>query len=456
MGITPHHRMSGVRAFVLLLVSLAVGCNGCNQPSELNRAAGLGWRGFVDTDLQFSEFYGSAHTLTARFMLQYPRAYVAPILAVNGSGTFLIAKDILTPRLIARTAGTQAVFSNPSLVAGHWYHLAVVRSGNQLTFYLDGNKICPDGVTGCTVAAGTTPSGNLRLGRLTNGSNLVGHEAQFYGLVDDVAVLTKALTQAEISALRQAPRITGNESQLLAGYTFDELTPAKQPLPPALSRPVTMGTLTMGTTLPGAPAYLALVSLQRLDSIDVKFLPPPIQQAALELPFAQGEVWQVGQGWEGNISHNGRAAFAWDFNIAGQPASATNGKAIYAAAGGLVVETRNDRNSCSGYPANYVMIQQAAGEIGAYLHFVKGTVQPAQNANLANGAYLADAGDTGNTGCGSYHLHFGHHNLPESQAGSLVTFPAAFSNYEVSTDGGQTWQTVQRGVPQQGEWLRRQ
>lgn len=436
---------------LILTATLVVACN----PAQVNRAAGFGWRGFVDTDLQFSEFYGSAHTLTARFMVQYPQAYVGPIVAVNGSGTFLVGKDLQNARLLVRVGNTQATFSSPTLTSGHWYHLAIVRSGTQLTFYLDGSKICPDGVAACTIATGSTPSGTLRLGRLTTGSNLVGHEAQFYGLIDDVGVFTKALSAAEITTLVQAPRLTGSEPNLHAGYTFDQQTPSNQPLPAVLARPVTLGTLTAGATLPGAPAYLAPVSLQRLDSIDVKFLPPPIQQTALQLPFASGEAWVVGQGWEGSISHNGRAAFAWDFNLAGQSASATKGKPIYAAAAGQVTETVNNRDCGVGYPANYVAVQQAPDEDGVYLHFLKGTVQPAVNTNLGAAAYLGDAGDTGNTACGNYHLHFALHNLPESQAGTLVTFPAAFSNYEVSTDNGKVWQTVTRGVPMPGQWVRR-
>ena len=54
----------------------------------INNAAAFGWRGYADTDLQFSEFYGSDHTLSVRFMLQYPNAYTGPILSVDGSGTF--------------------------------------------------------------------------------------------------------------------------------------------------------------------------------------------------------------------------------------------------------------------------------------------------------------------------------------------------------------------------------
>ncbi len=52
-------------------------------------ALALSWTGFADTDLEFSEFFDSDHTLSARFMPQYPNGYEGPLLAENGSGTFV-------------------------------------------------------------------------------------------------------------------------------------------------------------------------------------------------------------------------------------------------------------------------------------------------------------------------------------------------------------------------------
>jgi len=50
----------------------------------------FGWRGVVDTDLEFAEFYSGDFTLLGWFLLQYPRAYAGPIFAVNGTGSFLV------------------------------------------------------------------------------------------------------------------------------------------------------------------------------------------------------------------------------------------------------------------------------------------------------------------------------------------------------------------------------
>ncbi len=370
-----------------------------------NHAAAFGWRGYADTDLQFSEFYGGDYTLMARFMVQYPNAYTGPILSVNGSGTFFVAKAYDQARLQVNLGGNQQTLDLPNpLLAGVWYHLTLVSTGGSYTFYLDGNQICQ----ACSVSAGNSPpNGTLRLGRLTVGATDNGHEAQFYGFVDDVAVFKAALSASQITAIAAAPRLDGSEPNLHAGYTFDSATPGGGALPAALSRPVSFLTLTSGPQIPGTPAYATVVSQQRDSLADAPLLPPPFQQTTMRLPFPVGEAWQVIQGWDNpSGSHHGPASFAWDFILAGHPQSDTQGKPIYAAGPGTVVETRNDRDSCSGYPASYVMIQQAPSEIGAYLHFIKGSVAVAANQVVVGGDFLANAGDTGNTGCGAYHLHY--------------------------------------------------
>ena len=161
-----------------------------------NHAAAFGWRGYADTDLQFSEFHGSDHTLMARFMVQYPNAYTGPILSVNGSGTFFVAKAYDQSRLQVNLGGTLQTLDLPNpLQGGVWYHLALVRTGGSFTFFLDGSPICQ----ACTVSAGPSPpSGTLRLARLANGATDNSHETQFYGFVDDVAVFTSALTAGQI------------------------------------------------------------------------------------------------------------------------------------------------------------------------------------------------------------------------------------------------------------------
>src|ERR1044071_3847179 len=109
---------------------------------EPNHAAAFGWRGYADTDLQFSEFYGSDHTLMARFMMQYPNAYTGPILSVNGSGSFFVAKGYDQARLQVNVGGTTQTLDLPNpLLAGGWYHLALLRTAGSYTVYLRGTHI---------------------------------------------------------------------------------------------------------------------------------------------------------------------------------------------------------------------------------------------------------------------------------------------------------------------------
>ena len=189
--------------------------------------------------------------------------------------------------------------------------------------------------------------------------------------------------------------------------------------------------------------------------LDAALLPPPFQQRSMRLPFPVGEAWSVVQGWENPTgSHHGAGSFSWDLILAGQPQSATEGKPIFSAAPGVVVETRNDRDSCVGYPSSYAMVEHAPEEIGSNLHFIMGSVAVTEDQVIGGGEHLGDAGDTGNSPCDAFHLHYSLHNKPESQASVLVTFPSAFNNYEVSKDLGQTWTFVDRGIPQNLDWVR--
>lgn len=446
-------------AHVCALLAVALLLAGCDDKSKkkLNHAAALGWREYVQTDLAMSEFYGGNFTLAARFMVEYPKAYVGPILASDGTGFELSKQDNATT-LVARFGNTQATYDTVNLQGGKWHHVALVRTNNSLKLFLDGQAVCPQGSADCTVGVdGATPTGALRLGRPgTNPIAGASVESQHYGFIDDVAVFKTALAQNEIQSLVNAPRLLGSESNLYAGWTFDTGTPDGNDLPQTLARPVTHQTITGGGAVVVAKyPHAALVSQARDSAFDEKMLLTPNNQVAMTLPFPKGEAWEVGQGWQGTISHNGRAAFAWDFNLAGQKsAEETKGKQYFATAPGPVVQLENDRTSCAGWPANHIDVQHAQDEIGVYLHHVKGSAAVSQNQNVSAGTHLADAGDTGNAPCGSYHLHFALHNKTESEAGTLVTIPGAFVNYEVSTDQGKTWGKVERGVPKQGEWIR--
>jgi len=72
------------------------------------------------------------------------------------------------------------------------------------------------------------------------------------------------------------------------------------------------------------------------------------------------------------------------------------------------------------------------------------------------GQRLAAVGDTG-ANPGAFHLHFGLGNAADTPQNHqpFVTIPASFTDYEASDDQGKTWHKVKRGVPQNGQWVRR-
>src|SRR5262249_33839200 len=161
------------------------------------------WGGYADTNVDFSEFFAANHTVAVRFMLQFPNAYAGPMLAVNGSGTYLLGQgDFLgdapggQPKLVAKI-GSGKLASPLQLAMGTWHHLAVTRIGTVVKLYLDGQQV---GGT-LTLSAGGQPSGKLRFGKTTSNAALDAGGPQFYGLLDDVAIFTSALSAAEIAAL---------------------------------------------------------------------------------------------------------------------------------------------------------------------------------------------------------------------------------------------------------------
>lgn len=46
---------------------------------------------------------------------------------------------------------------------------------------------------------------------------------------------------------------------------------------------------------------------------DSRLIPSPYWHRPLQVPFVEGAVWTVNQGWEGTKSHHGGSAFCLDF-----------------------------------------------------------------------------------------------------------------------------------------------
>src|SRR3954463_13787159 len=113
-----------------------------------SQALALTWKGYADTDLNFSEFFPGDHTLALRFMAQFPNAYEGPMIAENGGGTFVVGQGDVnagTPSSkLYFAVGSHAVIYGALLQPGQWRHLAIVATHTSIerifTFYLDGAR----------------------------------------------------------------------------------------------------------------------------------------------------------------------------------------------------------------------------------------------------------------------------------------------------------------------------
>ena len=205
-----------------------------------NLCAAFGWQGAVDTDLRFKEFFQTNHTVAARFMLQYPRSYQAPILAAKGAGDYLVAVAgygegrVKAERLVVSVGGATRYYTvGGKLPVERWHWLALVRESAKLRLYLNGKELKPDNDDAAIGA--NAPEGTLRLGRKASG------DAQFYGLMDDVAVFDSALDPKTLkSYYDERPRLSGTEQGLVAAYLFDQQAESSIGAPAA--RPVFLTT----------------------------------------------------------------------------------------------------------------------------------------------------------------------------------------------------------------------
>src|SRR4029077_18479693 len=276
-------------------------------------ALSLTWGGRADTNIAFSEFFAGNHTVAARFMLQFVNVYAGPMLAVHGGGSYFIGNGDGgggNNKISIQIGSGSLDVPIPASFKESWHHVAVVRNGATCTVYLDGVW---KGTL--TISAANNPSGTIRLGR----SDQI-HQ-QFYGFLDDVAVFTAALSTSQIVALAAATTLTGSEANLLAGFVFGDGPGG--PLPAKLTRPLTY--------VPGA--HNLTVSANRNNAADRALLPLSLV-SHMRLPFAQGQIANVVQGFANpSVSHNGYAAFCYDF---GFPNGDINGYVFKASSTGKV------------------------------------------------------------------------------------------------------------------------
>jgi murein DD-endopeptidase MepM/ murein hydrolase activator NlpD len=161
------------------------------------------------------------------------------------------------------------------------------------------------------------------------------------------------------------------------------------------------------------------------------------------LPWAGGEIHTVTQGEDTPFTHNGRAAYAYDFDL--------NYDTVVAARAGRVtlVYAGSNQGGCgpafSG-AANYVVIDHGDGTSGLYLHLaydstlvhVGDLVRQGQPIAVSGETGLTCSGEPGDTSPGP-HLHFQVQQSEQSGAYLTQSRPVTFD--DVKGDG----------IPDEGE-----
>ncbi len=154
----------------------------------------------------------------------------------------------------------------------------------------------------------------------------------------------------------------------------------------------------------------------------------PGDAAGYRLPFEPGLDVPIEQSWHSSYSHNGRAAYAYDFGLhVGTP--------VLAAASGVVSYTHSGETACGGASlrlnANYVTIDHPDGSATQYGHLSTVDVEVGQVVTV--GQQIGRSGETGYTGCRP-HLHFAR----QAQGGAVTqSVPVYFDGYadRVLVDG---------------------
>jgi murein DD-endopeptidase MepM/ murein hydrolase activator NlpD len=146
----------------------------------------------------------------------------------------------------------------------------------------------------------------------------------------------------------------------------------------------------------------------------------PGDVAGYRLPFAAGLDIRIEQGWNTAFSHNGKAAYAYDFGL-------PMGTDVLAAAAGVVAYTHDGETACGGAElrknANYITINHPDGSATQYGHL--STIKVKVGDVVAAGQKIGTSGDTGYSQCFP-HLHFAR----QFQGGPVTqSVPVYFQGY---------------------------
>jgi murein DD-endopeptidase MepM/ murein hydrolase activator NlpD len=150
----------------------------------------------------------------------------------------------------------------------------------------------------------------------------------------------------------------------------------------------------------------------------------PGQSTGFRLPFASGQDVKVYQGWNTQFSHNGKAAFAYDFGL-------YLDTDVLAAAGGIVAFVHDGETACGGpalrTKANYVTIYHADGSATQYGHLSSVAVNVGDLVTA--GQVIGKSGDTGYTGC-MPHLHFARQYQGQGVSQSVPVYFEGYADTE--------------------------
>lgn len=146
----------------------------------------------------------------------------------------------------------------------------------------------------------------------------------------------------------------------------------------------------------------------------------PGQSTGYRLPFEPGLEVPIHQGWLSTYSHNGRAAYAYDFGL-------HEGTPVLAAAGGVVTYAHAGELACGGAEllllSNYVTIAHPDGSATHYGHLAGVDVEVGQVVDA--GQQIGQSGKSGFSGCQA-HLHFAR----QAQGGPVTqSIPMYFDGF---------------------------